>query len=509
MMNDSLPYHPLSSVEEEQNKISDELKRINNQKSHSGKYLVMTLLAIPLGVPDGVTYSHFGFQAGASLAGYLSVQNSRTVDFFSYLVGIGAPTGVYFFAVNNLMRELLFLVSPAENRMLLSQPSLRKNARRITFILASLSMIPFAGMAMNAANGYSTVPYYLLVISNSFARFCMNDYALRCLFEKLLANFLIYFDYQGPVRNHLLQRLEKNCYNYFHNNLDISIGDQKSTLDRYFSTPENDISEEYLVPVTSSSTKKWKIALDAYGYFVGAVTATYLYSFAIDASKEVTQVDNHSLNSALAILGVIPTLALWADDSMFGIRVMVISLYNAIYSYKDQDILSGLYKRAISLDKLRLGVKTLSVVFAGLGAFSESKMAYDVVSGDNGFYANLLRVCVIPAFAGIYITSALQLSDKLINKFGIHFIDSEKAKKAKNIEEFDNASQLVEKLGKTEIAALQVTYGGKNAKRETDSGEGPRRTNCCTRIMDFFFSSNRESRQTHFVSETDSSITLV
>lgn len=504
MTDDDNRYYSLSSTPGLE-PITNELKKNNDQPFYSRKYLMMTLLAIPLGVPDGVTYSHFGFQAGESLTGYLSITNSSIVDFFRYVVGIGAPMGVYCFAVNNLMRELIYVVGPTENKALLSHPVLRITSRYTAFFFASLSMIPFAGMAMNAADGFSIIPYYLLVLSNSFARFCMNDYALRYLFEKLFTNYLIHFDSQEPVRNWFLQQLEKNCFLSFHSNNSDIPSDQNHYLDSYFKPRfSHDESNSDVKSVLPSQARKWIFALDACGYFVGALTATYLYNFAVEASREVTHVDSQFLNSFLAILGVVPTLALWADDSMVGIRVMVIALCNKIYSREDRNSLSSLYKEAINLNKLRNGVKTLGVLFATLGAYSESKMAYDVVSGDNGFYANLLRICTIPAFMGIYITSALQLSDKLINKFGIYFLDKGKSVKAKNIEEFDRASQLVEKLGKQEISILQAVYGGKSLEKvqRQDYGRRPVRENPCTKLLRFFSCHNKQVNNIPIISSS-------
>ncbi len=456
--------------------VFDDLNKSNVQLSYSRKYLMMTLLALPLGIPDGVTYSHFGFEAGESLAGYLNINNTAGINFFRYLVGIGAPMGVYCFAVNNLMRELLYFVSSPEDYTLLSHPNLRKISRYSALVLASVSMIPFAGMSMNAASGFGQIPYYLLVFSNSFARFCMNDYALRSLFEKVLNNYLISWDSLKNLRRLLLQQLQRQCNDIYQGISSFPIQNNFSNQEFYFGL------ESKCLEIMDYTTPKWQWILDAVGYFVGAVTATYLYSFAVEASEQVTGVDGSTLNNFLAIMGVIPTMALWADDSMTGIRVIVMSVYHRLSIKHPENSIVDLYRKVIPMNKLRVVAGALGIGVAGLGAYSESKMAYETVAGDWGFYAVLLKICTIPAFSGIYITSALQLTNKLINKFGVHFLNESQSEKVKLIEKFDRAFQLVEKLDNNKLLQLSDWVGCKQSVQLSEK----QNKNLCSRITQFF-----------------------
>ena len=349
-----------------------------SSESVSAKEMVISLL---LGIPDGVTYFYFGLLAGSALAGYLGL-SGWFAFFLQYVVGLGAALGVAFFAVNNVSREyrnVFFSQAPicCERGYL----RWRQRIRTLCVIVAVLSVIPFTGMAMNAGSHFSS-PFLLLllVISNTFARFCMNDFAL----SHTLIQWCDYFF-------HLVEKKRGRFFRLSNRRLWWLI-----FQDKWFKT-------------MSYTGIEWLLTLvSLLGVVAGAFTATYLYRFAFEAAMAVTGLLGlHSLllGRCLAMAGVIPTAFLWANDARTALVYVVTEIANRVSvgrrslggSWSDWLLYGGLF-----------------LLLAVTGAFSETRMAYHAVASLHGWYPTLLMLLTPIAFAGIYGVSVIELTNKFI-----------------------------------------------------------------------------------------------
>ena len=299
------------------------------------------IISIVLGIPDGVTYSYFGFMSGIFLAQQLGFTSAGSIHFFEYCVGLLAAVGVACFAINNVSREYRKLQQP-RNRL---NPALRIPL----FLVALLSVIPFTGMALEAGSHFFKVFFVLLVISNTLARFCMNDFALVEVFTK--------------------------CRDFYYR-------------------------------------KHWKkyshlsMAIVAVGFLCGTLTATYLYYFAHNASVFVLQyfnINSQTPATLFAIAGVVPTALLWGHDAALALTDL-----HRVLSLKPS---SPTAQRRCSTSKRVVTFGAL-LTFALCGAFSETRMAYHAIAGQAHTYVMVLMICVPIAFAGVYSTGVIQLINK-------------------------------------------------------------------------------------------------
>lgn len=356
--------------------VSKTLEEFMRDASKPASNLVLkveAILSVPLGAFDGVTYGHFGVLAGMAFARLMGVESGAGFEFFKYLIGMSAALGVGFFAINNVSREFRSYTSPTVPRKYRDHHIFRTAIRIFAVIVAVVSAVPFAGMAMTAGNSFPLAAYWTLVVGNTIARVLMNDYALYNLLSKLFDMWVVL---QTPTKRMKLLQIENNYRE------ESGLGEK---------------SHDYgnLIKI-----------LGIIGFVAGAYTATYLYGFAEHA------VDQLGIHSKLAekILGcaaVFPTAALWGDDACTCFMYITKKIINKFTGeYKEFQIPTA---HPFMRDTLQV---VALILLAGAGAYSESRMAYEFAATASGFYPMLLKIFVPIAFIGIYGVSTSELVKK-------------------------------------------------------------------------------------------------
>jgi len=413
------------------NEMAKNIQAMMHQRTVHYKEAILSIL---LGLPDGITYLIFGLSAGDILAYHFHLQG-LAFSLVRYFVGIGAALGVAFFAINNVSREYTNIFKKTLSDGYRKNCAFARNFIRIASVfIALLSAIPFAGMAIRAAHmigisaqGAETAGvffFYLLVVSNALARFCMNDYALSHvlgdLFDRLRYFYNKHFSKHSMVqfRADYIDKLQR-------------LSDEKETLThaklmtirrKLFKNPLNlitvfDPSERR--KTESEPTWLWVSLL---GFFAGAYTATYLFSFAVDSSKMILlffNIHNSHLVHLLALFGIIPTCFLWGNETLIALT----AIFKYLYTYfKRGKILSKQHVSAHWLVYQKRTKILLLVFFAAAGAYSETLMSYHTLRFPfDGVYSFLLFVFTPIAFISIYSVCVIELVDKIFAMFAQRF----------------------------------------------------------------------------------------
>ena len=134
------------------------------------KFLTCMTSLFVLAMPDGLTYHAYAKTNGQRVFDYLETTSKNFAFLGKYWCEYGAPTGVYVFALNNLLRWAWMLNHLS---MFKYYNNYRVNVGIfiLSGLLSALSVVPFYGMAKDAhLNSF-------FIFANSFARFCMDHYA--------------------------------------------------------------------------------------------------------------------------------------------------------------------------------------------------------------------------------------------------------------------------------------------------------------------------------------------
>ena len=334
---------------------------------------VEAILSIPLGSFDGITYGHFGLLAGMAFSRLMGIESGVGFQFFKYLIGMSAAIGVGFFAINNVSREFRSYTSPTVPRKYRDHHNIRSGIRLFAVVVAVLSAIPFAGMAMTAGDSFPLIAYWTLVVGNTIARVLMNDYALYNLISKLFNMWVVF---KSPNKQIKLLQIE-NDYREA-----AGLGEKQHSYNNLIKT------------------------VGVIGFIAGAYTATYLYGFAEHA---VDQIGIHSrlAEQILGGIAVFPTAALWGDDACTCFKYIAKKIINK---------LTGEYKEFLiptAHPFMRDVFQVIALILlAGAGSYSESRMAYEFAATSTGFYPMLLKIFTPIAFIGIYGVSTGELVKK-------------------------------------------------------------------------------------------------
>jgi hypothetical protein len=385
------------------------------------------LISVFLGLPDGITYLVFGFIAGEYLAAHLGL-HGIAFNIVVYIIAIGAALGVAFFAVNNVSREYssVFKKTMGDSYARNSR-WLRILLRVICVMIALLSAIPFAGMAMTAADKLhlSSMLCLILVLSNAIARTAMNDYALTHILTGLFNRVYLFFN-ERVVKNKTasIRREYLSALRDFLTRLNTMPHAQLMTIRRkLFKNPLVILSEFKQSDGAGERSVPYFSLVGFIGFIAGAFTATYIYAFALTASSTMLLVfgmHNLYLSHLIALCGVIPTCFLWGNETMIALSSIFKYLYKLFDSWFNHDIQPK--PKPVSPIRYKLLVKlTLILFFAAAGAFSEIKMAFYTIHFGSAstanpwlfYYYSILFVCTPIAFASIYSVCVVELVDKV------------------------------------------------------------------------------------------------
>lgn len=132
-------------------------------------FVLRHIFCIAMALPDALTYHAYSVVNGRIV--YHAVGGGPLGHIIQFWIAIGAPFGVFCFALNNMYRWTNML-----NEAIRIFPHYNKKTARWSIFLwttvcGALSVVPFYGMASNANM------LYVFVIGNSVARFCMDHYA--------------------------------------------------------------------------------------------------------------------------------------------------------------------------------------------------------------------------------------------------------------------------------------------------------------------------------------------
>lgn len=403
--------------------ISKFRKRLRRQNQ-----LLEALIALPLGIPDGVTYGHFGLLAGLVVANFIGVSGIPAVG-VEYFVGLSAALGVAFFAINNVSREfrnwqrvglqlrnwhrhvLRKRTNPEAdaNKVFINHPTARMLLRFLALFIAIMSAIPFAGMALNATLSMSHLVAVLVITTNSLARIAMNDYALANLINKMFNEWVNRGDAQ---RKKLLARCDAFKRQIY----------RLPLTDHLFASPPADFAKDIMARIETTEPlvvkktplrRALRVFSQLLGFVAGAFTATYIFGFARDAVKTFG-IHSFAVANTVAVIGVIPTAALWGDDTMTIFKRFYLKVRSWFISDAKPTVQAVTPTRLPAFRRILKVVLFLSL--AVCGAFSESKMAFDFAATEPaGFYTFWLKVFAPWAFLAIYGISVLELTDKIIS----------------------------------------------------------------------------------------------
>lgn len=378
------------------------------------------IVSILLGLPDGITYLFFGLLAGKNLAVIIGLHSGGVFfNLLHYFVGIGAAMGVAFFAINNVSREYgsIFKKKLSDDYKK-NNPRFRLFLRCSCFVIAFFSAIPFAGMAMTAASQFSTLFFFILVISNALARMSMNDYALthvlgsaydrlylfalRCSHRKNPSQARCYKTRQSYLRT--LEHFLANLNNYTHAQL-------MTYRRQFYKNPLSLLDLNLADYSKNEAEKKTSIIISLLGFSAGALTATYLYQYAVVALVKM-HLHSHVLVNALALCAIVPTCFLWGNETQITM--------NAAYRYVEKKCCQ-FFGRARRTGNPRFPIKhdvsvkvLLLLFFALAGAYSETLMVYRTFSfSTSGLYHRILLIVAPLALLPIYSVCVVELVDKL------------------------------------------------------------------------------------------------
>lgn len=240
----------------------------------------------------------------------------------------GAPLGVSLFAFNNILRWFELVNESLTTFKFYSSRRINYVVFFGTMLLGLLSVIPFYGMAIDARLNF------VYVLANCIARFCMDHYAWYAIIMQILTAKY------SPTRHQ----------------------------------------------------PKW-VSFVGYGiFFIGCITATYLYTFAKDAS-----------NAVWACFGVAPTAILWGLDA----KTAFMKFYETKFFFRDPN--KEIYKKTV----LSVGhvITSALIVLALAGATSETMMAHDA-SFRIGYSPLFLTSCATIAFGLLYCTGPIRLVER-------------------------------------------------------------------------------------------------
>ena len=367
-------------------------------------------ISLLLGIPDGVTYGHFGLLCGAMIAVKLGLGGAFGTA-FGWVFGLGAAIGVACFAMNNVSREyrLVFGAGRADTGSVSCQRG-RTALRFFCFVVALVSVIPFMGMAMVAASTFSAGFFILLVVSNTLARFCMNDYALNHVFSKVFdriyLGFLVFRNSDDRRRAKMLMQLRSfgsgfKC---------MSEQELKQCLANIERNPMLLLSSVHLMESKKNAASFLSDVLSVCGFFAGAYTATYLYWFSLKASLHILaliHIHSLALASTMAVFGVVPTALLWGTDTASAITVVYRKVGRWLRNHRmHRSLISPLYR-------YEQGCVVLGLVFFALtGAISETYMTHLFLSHQYGWYALGMAIFAPIAFWGVYTVGVVQVINK-------------------------------------------------------------------------------------------------
>lgn len=321
---------PLIDGDSLQQLITRHQKHELSLKNNKHFYISITLFCILMALPDAITYHAYSAPNGQNISSFVHYFPINAI--LRYWCEYGAPLGVYFFALNNMLRWCDMINESTTLYKYYNKKRQRWVIFLSTTLLGALSVIPFYGMAKNANI------LFAFVIGNSIARFCMDHYS----WQKIIASL---FDRQVK-----LTRLD----------------------------------------IIGSMT-----------FVMGIITATYLYPFAKDAS-----------NLVFAIFGVVPTCLLWGLDAKVSWDMITKKILRACGFIKRENESKDFYDPGLKLMKnIVLGILFIIVL---AGAFSETIMAAQN-AGQLFYPANFLAVCAAIAFAGIYLTGPIQITERFFN----------------------------------------------------------------------------------------------
>ncbi|OGT55094.1 MAG: hypothetical protein A3F17_03075 [Gammaproteobacteria bacterium RIFCSPHIGHO2_12_FULL_41_15] len=390
--------------------------------------LLEALIAVPLGIPDGITYGHFGLIAGLIVGADIGVAGSWST-FIEYFVGLSAALGVTFFAINNVSREFRNWQRTGQqlqnwsdsiipkkkygykkiNSVMINFPATRIGLRFTALFIAFISAIPFSGMSLNATVGFSRVAAFIVITANSIARCMMNDYALSNLINKIFNGYINRHNQHKQVLLARIDAFKRKIYKLsdddpllYAPNAEFS----KRILTRIEMTPPLQIPQ-------TLSRKIMRIASQTLGFIAGAFTATYIFGFARDAVHALG-IHSSILVNAIAIAGVLPTAALWGDDTMTIFKRVFQVIYSKIVPDARKTVMPV---TPTEYPVLRRWLKLiLFLSLAVCGTFSETKMAFDFSFAEpQSWYTHLLRLFSPFAFIAIYGISVLELTDKAVS----------------------------------------------------------------------------------------------
>jgi len=263
---------------------------------------------------------------------------------------------------------------------------------------------------MTAGSEFGYAFFLLLVVSNTVARFCMNDYAL------------------GHVLNHVFDK----SYLFMLALRRRDVGGRLKMLShlklidaRFNDMPEDEL-QQFLLEIERNPILLFRMSdcaewskrtnsvvadvLAVFAFIAGAYTATYLYWFSLQASSHILagfHLHSHAMAVVLAVSGVVPTAFLWGSDTAKAVSV--------IYK-KASEYFQGKQKPACLHSPL-LRYKSAACLFglillAFTGAVSETHMANVFLSGQQNVYVTLMSFFAPIAFLGIYSVGVVQVIEK-------------------------------------------------------------------------------------------------
>lgn len=347
-------------------------------------------VGLSLAIPDAWTYYQY-----AALNGRI-IDARWHLSWAGALVRIGAPLGVYIFALNNLYRFCVLVLRDLASIRFYALATWRYVIFFLVWVLALVSVLPFYGMAKHAG-----LPMFV-VWSNAFARFCMNDFAF---FFVMSAVFDRYLRAKDPVRQHDYAQRQALYFAVSVQEIPAEVAAKATTRQQVVNCLKRYPRCRKRLRPLKRRVLRW---VGVMSFVVGTVTAVYLFPFAHEATRAIFPTWHPML---LAVLGIVPTCLLWGHDAAFSWRAPLRFLLKHGVSWRDisMNMHYATWLKVLFVFCIVVGTLCIAVP----ATVSETMMAVKYRPHDA--WGLVIAWAAGPAFLGIYMTGIIELLSQCFN----------------------------------------------------------------------------------------------
>lgn len=324
------------------------------------------------GITNGFTYGSFAWAIGNEIEEWLGYEAS----WFTAIFAGGAAFSAAIFGINNVRRECASLADKAPNRNIRKGEPARIASKILGSSVTAVSIIPFTGMAMEAFENWPASTVF--VVWHSVNRLLMNDHAVRESIDKLVDFICANCSSKQTKqqRQKLLTAIEDGRKNILATGKEDDFHKITSSTAKIASLMSSSIDIEPGEKEMQKTSSKPAIVAGGVGFCLGAGTGMYLYHFSYVAAKLIlNNLLKLSCNSdclnAIAILGIVPPMILWGEDT----AQVSYGLVKSLQAYHGKADAESTKDIVTKFPKLRQLEKAL-IIPGAMAALSETILSY-------------------------------------------------------------------------------------------------------------------------------------